>query len=141
MAVDRDAMLAKLTRLGAANSAPVLSPVTLGEVLDSYAIADPLGVPPDTTGWVPTYDINGALAEVWREKAGLVAGDFTFQADDLSVSKGDLLAHMLAMETKYASMALTDATTRASSRSASTLDTASPYGQSVLDRVARTVIP
>ena len=31
--------------------------------------------------WLPTYDLNAAAADVWTEKAGIVAVDFDFDAD------------------------------------------------------------
>jgi len=31
--------------------------------------------------WTATYDLNAAAADIWEEKAAVLAGDFDFQAD------------------------------------------------------------
>lgn len=31
--------------------------------------------------WAPTYDLNAAAADLWAEKAGILAADFDFNAD------------------------------------------------------------
>lgn len=42
------------------------------------------------------------MAELWGLKAGKVAGDFTFSADDASYDKGEVMAKCLEMEAHYA---------------------------------------
>lgn len=102
--MDRGVALILLGEKVAATSRPVLSPEALGALLDAYGAQDASGRAPSDNGWVPTYNLNAAAAEGWRMKAGKVAGDFNFSADNASYSKADVLAHCLEMETKYASL-------------------------------------
>lgn len=37
--------------------------------------------------WTATYDLNAAAADVWEEKAAVLAGDYDFQADGGSYSR------------------------------------------------------
>lgn len=72
----------------------------LAEYVESYPAIDPRGERPfswDTStqpptqdpndDWVPTYDLNAAAADLWEEKAAVVAQDFQFQADGGSYSR------------------------------------------------------
>lgn len=132
--------LAKVKRLGATGQRPVMDDDTALAILLDYRLADLQGNAPGSADWAPTYDVNGAVAEVWRTKAGQVAGDFTFTADDATYNKGDVLANMAAMEAKYAAMSTSDREARRGG--ASTLDVAGTNGPiNTLDRVARQVIP
>jgi hypothetical protein len=101
--MEREVALGILTDRVAAASRPILSPETLGRVLDQWRTPDAEGRPATDAAWVGSYDLNAAAAEGWRIKAGMVAGDFNFSADGASYSKADVLAHCLEMETKYAS--------------------------------------
>lgn len=100
----REAALARVTRLGATGLRPALSGDEVENIVDSYLLPDLAGLLPAAPGYVPTYDTNAAIAEVWAQKAAVVAADFDFKADDAEYSKGDVLAHMLAMEAKYLQM-------------------------------------
>lgn len=100
--MDRDAALAALTDMVAAESRPTLSTETLGRLLDAATVADRDGRQPTDPEWVPTWHLDYAAAEGWRLKAGKVAGDFSFSADGASYQKADVLANCLAMEAKYA---------------------------------------
>lgn len=97
--------IARVSSLGAVDRRPTLTAPEVGAVVDAHPITDSAGRGSGTTDWDPTYDVNAATAEVWRIKAGRVAGDYSFTADDASFSKGDVLAHCLEMEAKYAAMA------------------------------------
>ena len=111
-----------------------------GVVKGGFGVGIAEGIVPGATGWVPTYNTNGAIAEVWSQKAALVAGDYTFSADEASFDKGDLLAHMLAMESKYAALAV-DVVGRTVG-GASTLTVAGTNGPfDPVERVAARVIP
>ena len=102
--MDREVALTLLSDKVAATSRPVLEPASVSALLDAYQSADADGRAPTDDGWVGTWDLNAAAAEGWRMKAGKVAGDFNFSADNASYSKADVLAHCLEMETKYASL-------------------------------------
>ena len=75
----------------------------LSALIKSYPLMDELGtepyywnyltVPPTkivNTAWVPTYDLNAAAADVWDEKAAVVAVDFQFSADGGSYSRNQV---------------------------------------------------
>lgn len=100
--MDRAGALARLTEMVAADQRPVLSPDTVGRLLDDFRVKDRDGNLVTDPGYVETWNLNAAAAEGWRRKAALVAGDFTFSADDASYSKGDVLANMERMVAMYA---------------------------------------
>lgn len=102
--MDREVALVLLSEKVAATSRPVLPEATVAALLDAYPMPDSEGRAPVDAAWVGTWDLNAAAAEGWRMKAGKVAGDFNFSADNASYSKADVLAHCLEMETKYASL-------------------------------------
>lgn len=102
--MDREVALTLLREKVASTSRPVLPDATVGALLDAYPMVDADGRAPTDAAWVGTWDLNAAAAEGWRMKAGKVAGDFNFSADNASYSKADVLAHCLEMETKYASL-------------------------------------
>jgi hypothetical protein len=138
--MDKADVVATVKRLGATAKKPVLTDADVSALVDGYAIVDAAGNAPGAAGWTATYDVNGAVAEVWRTKAGQVAGDFTFTADDSTFNKGDVLANMLMMESKYDALSAADRTARTGS--ASTLDTSRFGGtNATLDQIAASVIP
>lgn len=100
--MDRTVARERLSRMVAATSRPVLSAPDLDALLDQFAVVDRDGRRPTEDGWIGTWALNAAAAEGWRWKAGRVAGDFSFQADDASYSKGDVLANIEKMVTMYA---------------------------------------
>lgn len=138
--MNRADAVARVTLLGATASRPALTAEEVGQVVDRHRIADADGRYPDAEGWVETYDVNAATAECFRIKAGRVAGDFNFSADDASFSKGDVLAHLLEMEAKYAAMAGSpDGVTPSSSGTIQVAGTNGPFDP--IDRIDRTLIP
>jgi len=54
---------------------------TLEAMIEAYPLLDVEGRDPSETDWVSSYDLHAVAAEVWEEKAGVVAQDFTFSAD------------------------------------------------------------
>ncbi|HVM28480.1 MAG TPA: hypothetical protein VM433_12535 [Mycobacteriales bacterium] len=98
----RDEALKRLAAMTAATSRPVLSDEDLGALLDQYAVVDPEGRAPQDDGWTGAWLLNPAAAEGWRWKAGRVAGDFTFSADDARYDKGSVLANCERMVALYA---------------------------------------
>lgn len=102
---DPDAgVVTRVTSLVAASSRPVLTGDDVKASIMAHPKVDQYGVYADQEGWEATWDTYAAVAELWGIKAGRVAGDFNFQADGGSFSKGDVIAHCLAMEAKYAAM-------------------------------------
>lgn len=130
----------RVTRLGATDKRPEVSADQVGKIIAAHALVDVNGVAPGQPGWEPTYDTNAAIAEVWDTKAAAVAGDYSFKADNAEFSKGDVLAHMLAMRAQYAALAV-DAVGRSTS-GAGTFQVAGTNGPfDPLERVAERVIP
>lgn len=103
--MDKAGARALLSNYVAATARPALSLADLDGLLDLSLIPDPDGRLVTDEGYVPTWDLNGAAAEGWRWKAGRVAGDFSFSADNASYSKADTMAHCLAMANTYAAKA------------------------------------
>ena len=100
--MDKVAARARLSDMVAADVRPVLDEAALDRLLDAAAMPDALGLRPSDTGWDPTWDLNRAAMDGWRLKAGKVAADFSFTADNASYSKGDVLANMERMVATYA---------------------------------------
>lgn len=90
--------------LGGASARPALEDAEIDALVSRFRLADRYGVTPDSDGWEGTYALNAAAAEGWRMKGARVAGDFSFSADGASYNKGEVLAHCLEMEAKYAAM-------------------------------------
>lgn len=102
--MDRATATTLLANKVAASSRPALEPADLLALLALYATADSSGRLPSDEGWVGTWNLNAAAAEGWRWKAGKVAGDFTFSADDGTYNKAQVLAHCEAMAAQFAAL-------------------------------------
>lgn len=133
--------VARVTRLGATASRPAISVADVNSIVASYPLPDAAGLVSSQVGWVPNYDANAAIAEVYAQKAALVAGDFNFTADDASYDKADLLAHMLEMRDMYAAKAYT--ATGVSAAGAGTINVGGTNAglTNPLDEIALGVIP
>lgn len=92
----------RLTQMVAASVRPTLDQAALDLLLDGARIPDTTGLNPVDSGYTETFDLNWAAAEGWRWKAGQVASDYSFTADDASYSRGDVLANMERMVAMYA---------------------------------------
>jgi hypothetical protein len=90
--------------LGGASARPALEDDEITALLERFRVVDGVGLRPTDNGYTPTWALNAAAAEGWRIKGARVAGDFNFSADDASYSKGDVLAHCLDMEARFASL-------------------------------------
>lgn len=76
-------------------SSAIYTDEVLTEILTSYSVCDGEGLMPDEDGWIPTYDVHAAAAQVWEEKAGALAVEFDFSADGASFARSQ--AHQQAM--------------------------------------------
>jgi hypothetical protein len=81
----------------------------MSEVIARYPVLDADGTEPDDYGWLGAWDINQAAADVWDEKASLLAADFDFAADGGDYKRSQAHAQMLAMARRYRSMRQTAA--------------------------------
>lgn len=50
----------------------------------------------DNETWLPTYDLHAAAADIWDEKAAIVAQDFDFQADGGQYSRSQVATQYMA---------------------------------------------
>lgn len=112
------AHIARLRRMVNESTEDTYTDLALSALIESHAISDMRGVaatvldfsttPPSedaNTNWIPTYDLNAAAAEIWDEKAAVVACDFDFSADGASYTRSQVIAQYNKMATKYRSQA------------------------------------
>lgn len=93
---------ARLSLMVAATARPTLGTAEMDILLDGCRTRDVYGRSPSDAGWQESWDLNAGAAEGWRIKAGIVAADFSFTADDASYQRGEILASMEAMVAMYA---------------------------------------
>ena len=85
----------------------------LAEYIERYPLVDERGEEPYTwdgstqpptqepnDSWIPTYDLNAAAADIWDEKAAVVAADFNFAADGGRYDRAQV-AEMFAKRARY----------------------------------------
>lgn len=101
MAVDQEAARARLRVLTDATGRIPLSDAELDECLAGSAVVDRDGRLVDSPDWAGEWDWNYAAGKGWDIKAGKVATDFTFSADDASYSKDTVMAKCLQMAATY----------------------------------------
>jgi len=103
-------MIARLRRMTAEPlTSDTYTQGDLQEVIARYPVLDSNGTEPDDYGWLGAWDINQAAADVWEEKASLVAMDFDFAADGGDYKRSQMHAQMLTMARRYRSMRQTGA--------------------------------
>lgn len=78
-----------------------LSDGDLDTCLRDAAVPDSDGRTVDDPDWAGAWDMDYAAGRAWDLKAGRVATDFTFSADDASYSKDTVMAKCLAMAQTY----------------------------------------
>ena len=81
----------------------------LSAVIARYPLPDSLGRIPTATLWAGAWDLNRAAADIWDEKASLLATDFDFSADGGDYKRSQAHAQMLAMASRYRSRRATSA--------------------------------
>jgi len=96
-----DENLVRVKLLAAASQDPTLTDEELTGLLDGWRLVDSEGRRPDDDQWVPTYNVDGAVAEAYRVKAGRVADQYTFGADGATYNRDQRFAHLTAMAEKY----------------------------------------
>ena len=62
-----------------------------------YKDANGLWLDSDDTGWVATWDLAAAAADIWSEKAGAIADRFDFSGDGASHSVSQQVEHYQKM--------------------------------------------
>ena len=78
----------------------------LDEIAGEVALLkDSEGVVPGGDDYVTTVDIYRAAAECWREKAGLVADGYDFEAEGASFTRSQMYDHYIKQAARYANLA------------------------------------
>lgn len=93
--------LARLQRMVAYDSDPVLTAEEVEDLLALSAVADADGLAPTDTGWTPTWDLHRGAAEGWRWKAAKAASRFQFSADGASFNRQQVIEHCERMSAQY----------------------------------------
>lgn len=110
------ANIATLRRLVDEPLTTTYSDALLTTIIENRPLVDQLGTDPyywdtttspptqvTTTGWIPTYDLNLAAADIWQEKAAALANTFNFSADGGNNSYSDKFEHCKKMTAYYLS--------------------------------------
>lgn len=92
---------ARLAILTDAGGRVPLTDAELDLCLGDARVPDDDGRLVDDPAYEPTYDWNYAAGRGWDLKAGKVAADFTFSADDANYSKDTVMAKCLQMAQTY----------------------------------------
>lgn len=96
MAVPSTAQIARLRRLVAEPTYDTYTDIDLSTALELWPLPDADGLEPDAATWAGAWDINQAAADIWEEKAAMVAGDFDFAADGGDYKRSQAYAQMAA---------------------------------------------
>lgn len=103
-------MIARLRRMTAEPiTCDTYTQAEMQAVIERYPVLDTNGTEPDDYGWLGAWDINQAAADVWEEKAAVVATNFDFAADGGDYKRSQVYAQMLSMARRYRSMRQTGA--------------------------------
>lgn len=97
----REAALARLRSYADAAGRVPLSDDDLAVCLADAATVDADGRLVDDPDWAGAWDMDYAAGRAWDLKAGRVATDFNFSADDASYSKDSVMAKCLEMAATY----------------------------------------
>lgn len=93
--------LARVRALSAAHVEPTITDDELEGILRHHAMPDRYGASPSDAGWVPTYDVDAALADAWRLKAAKAVGEQAVSADGLTAEGGKRAERFLAIAAEY----------------------------------------
>ena len=94
------AMVARLRRMVDEPAATIYDDDALEVYIETYPLIDDLGTealevdftttPPtlsERDDWIPTYDLNSAAADIWEEKAAVIAKDYSMTADGSTLQR------------------------------------------------------
>ena len=108
------AQIAQLRRLVDEPLATTYSDELLTTMIEAHPTVDELGTIPytwsiatdpptkiSTPGWIPTYDLNVAAADIWAEKAAVLARDYDFSADGAQYSRSQAYQQAMAQSRYY----------------------------------------
>jgi hypothetical protein len=87
--------VARLRRMTAEPQQTPYTDAMLVEAIERYPVPDLDDFWPDEAGWLPSYDLAMAAAEIWSEKATLLATNFDFDADGANFSRSQQYDHFM----------------------------------------------
>lgn len=93
--------LYRLKQMVAADDRPTLSQGEVRDLLEMAKLADSEDRAPTDPEWVPSYNLNLAAAEGWRQKAGKVAAKFRVQGGGQTLARDQVHRHCLRMAEQY----------------------------------------
>lgn len=106
--------IAQVRRMTNEPTTEVYSDAAITSLIAAYPITDELGVDPyywdysngtpvktTTEGWIETYNLNAAAADIWQEKAAKVAEYFDFSADGGNYSRSQAYNQYMQMAAFY----------------------------------------
>jgi hypothetical protein len=98
-------------------TAATYSDEDLTEYVEAYPTLDVLGTDPlevdyntepptisERSGWIPTYDLHAAAADIWLEKSAAVAEDYNFSADGSTLNRGEVQKQYMAHASRHRAM-------------------------------------
>jgi hypothetical protein len=107
------AQIATVRRMVAEPTTTTYSDALITAFIETYPCLDEQGEEPFTlssavppvhvvnTEWMPTYDLNGAAADIWQEKAGAVAHRVDFSADGGNYSVSNMYEQYMKLCRHY----------------------------------------
>lgn len=93
------AQIAQVRRMVVEPTTATYTDVAIQAYIEAYPLLDELGQAPYTwtgtqppvkvsnSAWIPTYDMSAAAADIWDEKAAILAAKFDFSADGASYTR------------------------------------------------------
>jgi hypothetical protein len=95
--------IAKLRRMTAEPTDTTYSDAELVEYIEAYPLVDAEGYAPNDPSWTATYDMNQAAADIWNEKAAVLAGNYDFSADGSSFHRSQAYNQAMQQSRYYRS--------------------------------------
>jgi hypothetical protein len=83
-------------------TATTYSDVSLREYIERFSLMDSDGNDPTEIDWIPTYDLNAAAAEIWQEKAGMLAANYDVTVDTSTFNRSQAYENAQKMARHYA---------------------------------------
>lgn len=94
------------------NDDPALTADDITRIVDGARRVDSEGRSVTDDAWTETYDVDAALMEAWRLKAGVAAGRFDVNVDDANLHRSQVVKHCLTMAATHARRVVGVARTR-----------------------------
>ena len=102
-------MVARLRRMVAEASDTTYSDSDLEAYIEDHPLIDAAGEVPfladgtSNPGWMPTYDLYAAAADIWSEKAGALAANYDFSTQGQSFQRSQAFAAAIQAARYYRS--------------------------------------